>query len=58
VKEVPFLGTPYSGTPFTRFEITAVNILALLDADDYIMRLLVSDSVDLDDLKKKFSRYF
>jgi hypothetical protein len=58
VKGVLFLGTPHRGTPFARFGITAANILAPLDADDHIMRPLVSDSVDLDDLEKKFSRHF
>jgi len=36
----------------------AVRFLTPLDADIHIMRPLVSDSVDLDDLEKKFSNHF
>jgi hypothetical protein len=58
VKGVIFLGTPHRGTPFTRFGIFAARFLTPLDADVHIMHPLVSDSVVLDDLEKKFSRYF
>lgn len=53
-----FLGTPHRGTPFTRFGLLAASFLTPLDADVEIMRPLVSDSVDLDDLEKKFNRHF
>lgn len=58
VKGILFLGTPHRGTPFTRFGIFAAGVLAPLDADIHIMRLLVPDSVDLDDLEKRFSKHF
>ena len=58
VKGVLFLGTPHRGTPFTRFGIFAASFLNPLDADVHIMRPLVSDSVDLDDLEKRFSKHF
>ncbi len=55
-----FLGTPHRGTPFTRFGTLASGLLrlGLLDADSDIMRPLVSDSVDLDDLEKKFAKHY
>lgn len=58
IKGMLFLGTPHRGTPFTRFGIIAASFLTPLDADVEIMRPLMSDSVDLDDLEKKFSRHF
>lgn len=53
-----FLGTPHTGTPFTRFGIIAAQFLALFDSDVNIMRVLVPESIELDDLEKDFSKHF
>ena len=58
MKGVLFLGTPHRGTPFTRFGLLAARLLTPLDADVEIMRLLVSDSVDLKDLDDRFRERF
>ncbi|KAI0899107.1 hypothetical protein F4806DRAFT_324571 [Annulohypoxylon nitens] len=53
-----FLGTPHRGTPFTRFGLAIAKILSPLDAGVDMMRSLMYDNVDLDDLEKDFSVYF
>ncbi|XDG05864.1 hypothetical protein ABKA04_005479 [Annulohypoxylon sp. FPYF3050] len=53
-----FLGTPHRGTPFTRFGLAIAKILSPLDAEVDMMRSLIYDNVDLDDLEKDFSVYF
>ena len=58
VKGLLFLGTPHRGTPFTQFGIVVAWLLTPLYADLDIMRPLISDSVYLDDLEKRFSRDF
>ncbi|PHH90251.1 hypothetical protein CDD83_4159 [Cordyceps sp. RAO-2017] len=53
-----FLGTPHRGTPFSRFGRFAACLLLPPDADADIMRPLMPDNVDLDDLDKKFIHHF
>lgn len=58
IRGVVFLGTPHQGTSFNRYGILASYILAPLDPDVEIMRILAPDSEVLEALQSDFERYY
>ena len=51
-----FLGTPHQGTAYSRYGSSIARLLAPLDADLEIMRILQSESSSLEDLEHSFRR--
>ena len=58
LKGIVFLGTPHRGTSFSRYGLLASFLLAPLDSNVDIMRILRLDSVELDDLQKDFENTY
>jgi hypothetical protein len=58
LKGIIFLGTPHRGTSFSRYGLLISYLLAPLDSDIGIMRILGPDSVELDDLQKDFDNKY